>query len=80
MIEAATGAIPDDKKECDRAEKKTLKKHAERWFKSVEGGRELATKVFGFELWPQVKNQLLPFLNAVRVAISLPEITDLPQP
>jgi putative ATP-dependent endonuclease of OLD family len=44
----------------------------------VEGGKELAAKLFVFDLWPQLKPQLLPFLNAVRAAISLPQITDLP--
>ena len=78
IIEAATGAIPDDKKSLDKGKKKALTKHAQRWFKSVEGGRELADKVFDFDLWPHLKDQLLPFLNAVRGAISLPEITDLP--
>lgn len=78
IIEAATGAIPESKKEADKSEKKALKKHAERWFKSVEGGRELATKVTAFDLWPELKDQLLPFLNAVRGAVSLPEIPELP--
>ena len=42
IIEAATGVIPEDKKQTDKGELKTLKKHAEKWFKSVDGGRELA--------------------------------------
>ena len=78
MIAAATGAVPDDKKDADKSVKKAFQKHAERWFKSVEGGKELAAKLFVFDLWPQLKPQLLPFLNAVRAAISLPQITDLP--
>ena len=71
IIEAATGSIPDNKKDAERGEKKALKKHAEKWFKNVEGGRELADKVFAFGLWPQLKGQLLPFINAVRTAVSL---------
>ena len=77
IIAAATGAIPSDKQDADKSVKKAFQKHAERWFKSVEGGNELAAKVFAFDLWPQLKPQLLPFLNAVRTAISLPQITDL---
>jgi putative ATP-dependent endonuclease of OLD family len=78
IIEAATGKIPEDKKEADKGEKKALKKHAESWFKSVEGGRELAGKVFDFGLWPEIEKQILPFLNAVRGAVSLPAIDKLP--
>jgi putative ATP-dependent endonuclease of OLD family len=77
IIEAATGVIPEDMKSADKGDVKTLKKHAEKWFKSVAGGRELATKVFDFGLWPQLEKQLLPFPNAVRDAVSLPEITTL---
>jgi putative ATP-dependent endonuclease of OLD family len=78
IIEAATGSVPDDKRDAERGEKKALKKHAERWFKSVEGGGELAAKLFSFGLWPQLEEQLLPFLNAVRGAVLLPEIPKLP--
>lgn len=78
IIDAATGAIPDNMRETEKSEKKALRKHAERWFKSEEGGRELAHKVFRFDLWPEIKKQVLPFLNAVRVAVSLPEISELP--
>lgn len=77
IIAAATGAIPGAKQNADKGEKKALKKHGERWFKSVEGGGELAAKVFTFGLWPHLENQLLPFLNAVRGALKLPEITKL---
>jgi putative ATP-dependent endonuclease of OLD family len=77
IIEAATGTIPENKKDSDKSEKKVLKKHAEKWFKSEEGGCELAAKVFKFGLWPQLEGQLLPFLNAVRGAVSPPEIDEL---
>lgn len=78
MIQAAVGAIPAGKENAEKGERKALKKHSEVWFKSVEGGNELAAKVFDFDLWPQLKPQFLPFINAVRTAASLPEITDLP--
>lgn len=79
IIEAATGSIPDEKKDASASDKKTMKKDAEKWFKSIRGGRELATKVFDFGLWPQLEEQLLPFLNAIRGAVSLPKITTLPK-
>ena len=78
IIQAATGSIPDNMSDTPSDGKKALRKHSERWFKSVDGGRELAAKVFRFGLWPQLKEQLLPFLNAVRKAVSLPEISTLP--
>lgn len=78
IIEAATGFIPDNKQDAYPGETKTWKKHGQQWFKSIEGGRELAGKVLDFDLWPQFKDQLLPFLNAVRESVSLPAIADLP--
>ncbi len=78
IIDAACGAIPPDRENADKADKKALKKHAQDWFKSVEGGRELANKIIEFDLWPQLAGQLLPFLNAVRTAVHLPEIATLP--
>ncbi len=78
IIEAATGTVPEDRQTADSGEKKTLRKHGRHWFKSNEGGRELAGKVFEFDLWPKLKPQLMPFLNAVRGSVSLPEIDELP--
>lgn len=73
VIQAALGKVPPDK--TDNA--KQYEAHARRWFKSVEGGRELAAKLFSFGLWPTFRAQLLPFCNAVRESVDLPEIADL---
>lgn len=78
IIEAATGTVPKDSQRADSGEKKTLRKHGRHWFKSNEGGRELADKVFRFDLWPKLETELMPFLNAVRCKVSLPEIDELP--
>lgn len=75
IIEAALGSVPSGKE----SEKNEYKAHASRWFKSVEGGRELAGKVFSLGLWEALKPQLLPFCNAVRTAVGSAEITDVPQ-
>ena len=48
ILEAASGTVPEDK----TAEKKHFQSHAQTWFKTVEGGRELAAKVFALDLWP----------------------------
>jgi putative ATP-dependent endonuclease of OLD family len=76
VIEAATGFAPNDQG-LDESTKKTYRKHCQCWFKSHEGGEELLEKVFALGVWPQLKNQLLPFVNAVRTTLSLPEIQDL---
>lgn len=73
IVEAALGTVPTGKE----GEKNEYKAHAGRWFKSVDGGRELAGKLFSLALWPALKPQLLPFCNAVRTAIGLTEIADL---
>ena len=75
IIEAARGTVPVSKE----AEKNQYKSHAATWFKSADGGRELANKVFSLGAWPALRPQLLPFCNAVRRAVGLPDITDLPQ-
>jgi len=75
IIEAATGAVPDGKE----AEKRHFQSHGQTWFKSFNGGQELANKMFTMGLWPPLRSQLLPFCNAVREAIGLPKITDIVQ-
>jgi putative ATP-dependent endonuclease of the OLD family len=73
IIEAATGAVPEGKE----SEKKHFQSHSQDWFKSVGGGQELANKVFTIGLWPTLKGPFLPFANAVRKAVMLPEILDI---
>jgi hypothetical protein len=76
IIEAAMGTVPEDKK-SDKSEQKIFKNHAQDWFKTDEGSRELASKIFKLGAWPKLKPQLLPFCNAVRKAVGLGEIQDL---
>jgi putative ATP-dependent endonuclease of OLD family len=73
IIATASGIVPEDKV----SEKKEYKAHGQAWFKTFEGGRELAEKVFSLGLWPAFKPLFIPFCNAVRAAVDLPEITDL---
>jgi len=73
FLAAALGTVPDDK----AAEKNHYQSQGKTWFKSVDGGRELAGKVFTLDLWPALKPQLLPFCNAVRKAVDLDELPDL---
>jgi putative ATP-dependent endonuclease of the OLD family len=74
ILEAALGKVPAGKEK----ERHHYKSQAQTWFKTREGGRELADKVFGLGLWPRLKPRLLPFCVAVREAVGLPTITDVP--
>jgi len=74
IIEAALGTVPAGKEN----EKNHYKSHAGTWFKSASGGSELESKVFDLGLWRALNSQLLPFCNAIRKAVDLPDITDLP--
>jgi putative ATP-dependent endonuclease of OLD family len=73
IIEAATGTVPSGKE----SEKKHFQSHSQDWFKNLAGGQELANKVFKMGLWPTLRDKLLPFANAVRSAVMLPQITDI---
>jgi putative ATP-dependent endonuclease of the OLD family len=74
IIEAAKGTVPDGTADEDRNH---LKSHAQTWFKSLEGGRELADKMFAFGLWPAFKDRLLPFCNAVLTAVGIDAVADI---
>jgi putative ATP-dependent endonuclease of OLD family len=76
MLEAALGKAAANKQGHERKE---LKAHAQAWFKTVAGGRELGEKLFSLGLWPNFKPQLLPFCNAIRRAVGESELPDLPQ-
>ncbi len=73
ILEAATGTVPAWLP-ADR--KKEFKKHAEKWFKSEDGGRELADKIFKFSLWPKLITRLLPYLSAIREIVLLTELSE----
>jgi putative ATP-dependent endonuclease of the OLD family len=73
IVEAATGTVPADK----QSERRQYQAHGQSWFKSTAGGRELGMKIFSLGVWPTLKTQLMPFLNAVRRAVELEEIQDL---
>ena len=76
IIEAATGHVPPEKA-TNRSERREYQKHAQLWFKSEAGGRELQSKLFDLGLWPQFADHLLPFCIAVLGAIGVSQVTDL---
>jgi putative ATP-dependent endonuclease of OLD family len=74
IVAAALGTIPDGTPEDERGR---YQSHAQTWFKTVDGGRELAEKMFSLGIWPALKANLLPFCNAVRASIELPPVKDI---
>jgi putative ATP-dependent endonuclease of OLD family len=74
IIEAASGstvgAPTDDEKEW--------KSHGKSWFKSLEGGRELADRMIGLDAWPPLSATVLPLLNAILTIVGRGQITNLP--
>jgi putative ATP-dependent endonuclease of OLD family len=74
IVSAVLGTVPEGKDE----QKKEYRKHAQTWFKSRAGGRELFIKTFDLGAWPSLRDQLLPHCNAVRAALGLPPVTEMP--
>lgn len=74
VIEAAKGHVPKAVPDPDR---KSWERHARDWFKSVQGGQELALKVVKHGLAAGLEPQFVPFLNAVRDSVGQTPITKL---
>ncbi len=73
IIAAATGS----KDGAPEAQGKAWKKHSQQWFKSTDGGRELAQKMVALGAWAEIQPQLLPLINAVLVAVGRPALQEL---
>lgn len=66
IVQAATGAVPDTLRDAPPAQRNPFKGHATAWFKSIDGGRELAQKVRALGVWERQLNELLrQFVDAV---------------
>lgn len=68
IVAAAIGS----KEGAPIGDEKPWKKHSRHWFKSEEGGRELAQRMVAVGAWDAVGPQVLPLLNAILVATGLP--------
>ncbi|MHA1613437.1 MAG: ATP-dependent nuclease [Candidatus Thorarchaeota archaeon] len=77
IIAAATGHVPEDKRGAGRNVMNPYKGHAKKWFKSREGGHELAHKVVSLGIWTRLQPDVLPFLNAIRTTIGLETLHSL---
>ncbi|ABE62793.1 ATP-dependent endonuclease of the OLD family-like protein [Nitrobacter hamburgensis X14] len=62
IIAAATG---DDEGAPNDEAKKEWRRHSQEWFKSLQGGAELAVKAMDLKVWPKIEADLLPFINAL---------------
>jgi putative ATP-dependent endonuclease of OLD family len=78
IAEAASGVVPEWVEEKDL--RKRFKGHARKWFKSEEGGRELAQKCSDLRLWSSIEPQLLPVVNAIREVVTLEPLAGIPEP
>lgn len=74
IVAAATGNAEDAP---DTQTAKIWKKHGRHWFKSEEGGRELAQKAEALGVWPKIKPAIMPFLNTVRSFVGQAPSDDL---
>ena len=71
IVAAATGdkeGAPDEQTGKDWA------KHSQLWFKSLQGGRELASRMVELGVWPKLEQELLPFVNALRGTLGQPPL------
>ena len=61
IIEAATG----DKSGASIGREKEWAKHAQKWFKSEVGGRELAQKMVSLGAWTKIQAKVSPLINYI---------------
>lgn len=73
IVAAATGS----KVGAPVGQDKAWKKHAQQWFKSTDGGKELAQKMVALGAWAGIEPKLLPLINAVLVAAGRPALQKL---
>lgn len=76
IVEAATGKVPAEFDGEDRKTRNAYKGHSKVWFKSYDGGQELAFKMHTYAVWPKVRGILLPFLNGIRVQSEMDPLPD----
>lgn len=69
IVKAASGTVPEALRNAPPAQRNPFKGHATAWFKSIEGGRELALKVRDAGVWERQLSELMrPFMLALNQA------------
>jgi len=74
VIDASTGSRDGA---VDKSQEKAWKKHSQNWFKSYDGGEELAEKMVSLGAWPTISPLILPLVNAIRDAVKQPALTQI---
>lgn len=66
IVAAASGTVPLAHQEAPAGQRNSFKSHATAWFKSIEGGRELAQKAREYGVWErQLSGRLRLFIDAI---------------
>lgn len=73
IIAAAAG----NKEGAPEGQDRIWKKHSQQWFKSIDGGQELAKKMIALGAWGDIHPKLLPLINSVLVAVGRPALKEL---
>lgn len=73
IIEAATG----NKAKAKDYEAKDWRRHGSKWFKSVEGGRELAERIISIGVWIDLQPKILPLINEILQSAGKEKIVNL---
>lgn len=73
IIAAATGSPIG----APEGAEKEWKAHAGRWFKSRQGGYDLAGYALAEDVWPKLELTVLPLINAILTAVERPAIEAL---
>jgi len=73
IVDAAIGNKAGSPADSEKA----WKQHSRHWFKSEEGGRELAEKMVALGAWETLQPRLLPLINAILAAAGRPTIVAL---
>ncbi|MDB5596058.1 MAG: family endonuclease [Hyphomicrobiales bacterium] len=72
IIAAATGSTRDAPAGTEK-----WKAHTARWFKSRQGGFELAGYALADDVWLKLEPTVLPLLNAIPASVGKPRIESL---
>ncbi len=72
-----SAAIGDSDGANNKSEKKSWKKHSQSWFKSVQGGRELASKADSIGVIKKLETKLLPLINSILNSVGVDQVESL---
>jgi len=77
IIDASTGVVPPNTANLPKEIRNQFRGDSKFWFKSLQGGRELARRIFDLDIWPLLRAEVMPFVNAIRAECGLGTLDDL---